>query len=168
MVVVSYGILRYVKLTTTNKVVTMNDVHILLVEDNPGDARLILEALKESKLKTQVSMVTDGVEAMAFLRREGRYANALRPDIMLLDLNLPRKDGRELLEEIKNDPSFKLIPVLVLTTSSSHDDIVSSYARHANSYITKPADMDEFLEVVKSVESFWFDIAKLPPRDPTL
>lgn len=142
----------------------MNEVHILLVEDNPGDARLILEALKESKLKTQVSMVTDGVEAMAFLRREGRYANALRPDIMLLDLNLPRKDGRELLEEIKSDPSFKLIPVLVLTTSSSNDDIVSSYARHANSYITKPADMDEFLDVVKSVESFWFDIAKLPPR----
>lgn len=143
----------------------MNDVHILLVEDNPGDARLILEALKESKLKTQVSMVSDGVEAMSFLRREGRYANALRPDIMLLDLNLPRKDGRELLEEIKSDPDFKLIPVLVLTTSSSHDDIVSSYARHANSYITKPADMDEFLQVVKSVENFWFDIAKLPPRD---
>ncbi len=143
----------------------MNDVHILLVEDNPGDARLILEALKESKLKTNVSMVTDGVEAMAFLRREGRYANALRPDIMLLDLNLPRKDGRELLEEVKSDPDFKLIPVLVLTTSSSSDDILSSYERHANSFITKPADMDEFMEVVRSVESFWFDIAKLPPRD---
>lgn len=143
----------------------MNEVHILLVEDSPGDARLILEAFKESKLKTQISVVTDGVEAMSYLRREGRYSDATRPDIMLLDLNLPRKDGRELLEEIKNDPDFKAIPVLVLTTSNSQDDILGSYERHANSYITKPADMDEFMEAVRSVENFWFDIAKLPPRD---
>lgn len=143
----------------------MHDIHILLVEDNPGDARLILEALKESKLNAHVSIVGDGVEAMAFLRREGRYSTAERPNLMLLDLNLPRKDGRELLEEIKKDPVFKLIPVLVLTTSASNDDILSSYARHANSYITKPADMDEFMEVIRSIENFWFDIAKLPPRD---
>ena len=145
----------------------MNDVHILLVEDSPGDARLILEAFKESKLKTKISVVIDGVEAMAFLKHEGRYTGSLRPDIMLLDLNLPRMDGRELLNEIKNDDHFKMIPVLVLTTSNSRDDIVGSYERHANSYITKPADMDEFMEVVRSVENFWFDIAKLPPRDPS-
>ena len=143
----------------------MNDVHILLVEDSPGDARLIFEAFKESKLKTKISIAVDGVEALAFLKHEGKYSGSLRPDLMLLDLNLPRKDGRELLDEIKSDDDLKSIPVLVLTTSSSRDDIVGSYARHANSYITKPADMDEFLEVVKSVENFWFDIAKLPPRD---
>jgi len=145
----------------------MNDIHILLVEDSPGDARLILEAFKESKLKTKISVVIDGVEAMAFLKHEGKYKGSLRPDIMLLDLNLPRMDGRELLNEIKNDDHFKMIPVLVLTTSNSRDDIVGSYERHANSYITKPADMDEFMDVVRSVENFWFDIAKLPPRDPS-
>jgi len=144
----------------------MNDIHILLVEDSPGDARLIMEAFKDSKLKTKISVVTDGVEAIAFLNHQGRYESSLRPDIMLLDLNLPRMDGRELLNEIKNDDNFKMIPVLVLTTSNSRDDIVGSYERHANSYITKPADMDEFMEVVHSVENFWFDIAKLPPRDP--
>ena len=143
----------------------MNNIHILLVEDSPGDARLILEAFKESKLNTTISITTDGVEAMAFLKHEGKYAGSLRPDFMLLDLNLPRKDGRELLDEVKNDPDLKAIPVLVLTTSSSRDDILGSYERHANSYITKPADMDEFMEVVRSVENFWFDIAKLPPRN---
>src|SRR4029079_19328469 len=111
----------------------MNDIHILLVEDSPGDARLIMEAFKESKLRTKISVVTDGVEAMAFLKHEGKYASALRPDIMLLDLNLPRMDGRELLNEIKNDDNFKMIPVLVLTTSNSRDDIVGSYERHATS-----------------------------------
>jgi chemotaxis family two-component system response regulator Rcp1 len=146
----------------------MNNIHILLVEDSPGDARLIMEAFKETQLKTLISVVTDGVEALAFLKHEGKYAESLRPDIMLLDLNLPRKDGRELLNDIKNDDEFKMIPVLVLTTSSSRDDIIGSYERHANSYITKPADMDEFLEVVRSVENFWFDIAKLPPYDPNV
>jgi two-component system, chemotaxis family, response regulator Rcp1 len=143
----------------------MNIVHILLVEDSPGDARLIFEALKESKLNMKISIAIDGVEALAFLKHEGKYAGSLRPDIMLLDLNLPRKDGRELLDEIKNDNDLKSIPVLVLTTSSSRDDIIGSYQHHANSYITKPADMDEFLEVVRSVENFWFDIAKLPSHD---
>jgi chemotaxis family two-component system response regulator Rcp1 len=144
----------------------MKDIHILLIEDSSGDARLIMEAFKDSRLKTEISVVTDGVEALAFLKGEGKYADALRPDIMLLDLNLPRKDGRELLNEIKNDDNLKMIPVLVLTTSNSRDDIISSYERHANSYITKPADMDEFMDVVRSVENFWFDIAKLPPRNP--
>lgn len=143
----------------------MNNLHILLVEDSPGDARLILEAFKESKLKAKISIAVDGVEALAFLKHEGGYAGALRPDIILLDLNLPRKDGRELLEEIKDDDDFKSIPVLVLTTSSSRDDIIGSYERHANSFITKPADMDEFMQVVSSVENFWFDVAKLPPHD---
>ena len=149
-----------------SKAAPMNNLHILVVEDSPGDARLILEAFKESKLKTKISVTADGVDALAFLKHQGRYAQAERPDIILLDLNLPRKDGRELLEEIKNDDNFKAIPVLVLTTSSSRDDIIGSYERHANSFITKPADMDEFIDVVKSVENFWFDIAKLPPRDP--
>jgi len=145
----------------------MNNLHILVVEDSPGDARLILEAFKDSKLKTKISVTTDGVEALSFLKKEGRYEGVERPDIILLDLNLPRKDGRELLDEIKNDPDFKAIPVLVLTTSNSQDDILGSYERHANSYITKPADIDEFMDVVKSVESFWFDIAQLPPRKST-
>jgi CheY-like chemotaxis protein len=142
----------------------MEKVSVLLVEDSPGDARLILEAFKESKIDTSVRVVEDGVEAMAFLRQQGKYAHEKRPDLILLDLNLPRKDGREVLAEIKNDDDFKQIPVLVLTTSNQSTDIITSYERHANSYITKPIDMDTFFETMKSLEDFWFHVAKLPPN----
>ncbi len=137
-------------------------VNILLVEDNPGDVRLTREALKESKLRNELVVVGDGVEAMAFLRREGRYANAICPDIILLDLNLPRKDGREVLAEIKADPKLRQIPVVVLTSSAAERDIVSAYGLHANCYITKPVDLDQFIAVVKSVQDFWFVVVKLP------
>ena len=144
---------------------TMEKVNVLLVEDSPGDARLILEAFKESKIDTEVRVVEDGVEAIAFLKQEGVYSHEMRPDLILLDLNLPRKDGREVLAEIKNDDNFKQIPVLVLTTSSQAQDIVTSYERHANSYITKPIDMDTFFETMRSLEDFWFRMVKLPPHD---
>lgn len=139
-------------------------VEILLVEDNPGDVRLTREALKDTKLHNNLSIVNDGVEAMAFLRREGPYADAPRPDLILLDLNLPRKDGREVLEEIKSDDDLKRIPVVVLTTSSNDKDIVESYNLHANCYISKPADLGQFLTIVKSIHRFWFSIVKLPPE----
>jgi two-component system, chemotaxis family, response regulator Rcp1 len=142
-----------------------NKVSVLLVEDSPGDARLILEAFKESKINTEVKVVEDGVEAIAFLRQQGSYANEQRPDLILLDLNLPRKDGREVLLEIKNDDALKQIPVLVLTTSNQAQDIITSYERHANSFITKPIDMDTFFETMKSLEDFWFHVVKLPPHD---
>ena len=142
-----------------------NKVNVLLVEDSPGDARLILEAFKESKINTDVKVVEDGVEAIAFLRQQGTYANEQRPDLILLDLNLPRKDGREVLLEIKNDDDLKQIPILVLTTSNQAQDIITSYERHANSYITKPIDMDTFFETMKSLEDFWFRVVKLPPHD---
>jgi two-component system, chemotaxis family, response regulator Rcp1 len=141
----------------------MQPIEILLVEDNPGDVRLTTEALKDSKLHNNLSVVEDGVEAMAFLRREGKYANAARPDIILLDLNLPRKDGREVLEEIKNDEDFKRIPVVVLTTSQDEQDILATYNLHANCYITKPVDLSRFITIVKNIENFWFSIVKLPP-----
>ncbi len=144
--------------------IVMSKISVLLVEDSPGDARLILEAFKESKIETEVKVVEDGVEAIAFLKREGIYAQAARPDLILLDLNLPRKDGREVLAEIKNDDDFKQIPVLVLTTSNQTQDIITSYERHANSYITKPIDMDTFFETMKSLEDFWFRVVKLPPH----
>lgn len=143
----------------------MGKISVLLVEDSPGDARLILEAFKESKIDTEVKIVEDGVEAIAFLKREGVYAHEARPDLILLDLNLPRKDGREVLAEIKNDDDFKQIPVLVLTTSNQTQDILTSYERHANSFITKPIDMDTFFETMKSLEDFWFHVVKLPPRE---
>ncbi len=145
--------------------IAMGKISVLLVEDSPGDARLILEAFKESKIDTEVKVVEDGVEAIAFLKQEGVYANEARPDLILLDLNLPRKDGREVLAEIKNDDDFKQIPVLVLTTSNQAQDILTSYERHANSYITKPIDMDTFFETMKSLEDFWFHVVKLPPHD---
>jgi two-component system, chemotaxis family, response regulator Rcp1 len=143
---------------------SVESVSVLLVEDNPGDVRLTIEALRDVKLHNQLNVVHDGVEAIAFLRREGAYANAPRPDLILLDLNLPRKDGREVLEEIKNDDDLKRIPVVVLTTSSSEKDILESYNLHANCYITKPVDLGQFLTIVKSIQNFWFSIVKLPPE----
>ena len=139
-------------------------VEILLVEDNPGDVRLTQETLKDFKVLNHLSVVGDGVEAMAFLRREGKYAKAPRPDLILLDLNLPKKDGREVLAEIKVDEQLKRIPVVVLTTSSAEQDILNTYDLHANCYITKPVDLDQFSAVVKSIEEFWFTIVKLPPE----
>ncbi len=139
-------------------------IEILLVEDNPADVRLTREALKEEKFLNNLSVVEDGVEAMAFLRREGKYADAPRPDLILLDLNLPRKDGREVLEEVKSDPDLKIIPVVVLTISKADEDIVRSYRLHANCFITKPVDLGQFLKVAKSIQEFWLTIVKLPPN----
>ena len=138
-------------------------VEILLVEDNPGDARLATEALKEAKVRNKPHWVKDGVEAMAFLRRQGAFADAPRPDLILLDLNLPRKDGREVLAEIKADEDFRRIPVVILTISADEQDILRAYDTHANCYITKPLDLDRFMQVVKSIEDFWLEIVKLPP-----
>ncbi len=137
-------------------------VEILLVEDSPTDTRLTIEALHEGKVANNLTHVEDGVEALAFLRREGRYASAPRPDLILLDLNLPRKDGREVLEELKNDPTLKTIPVVVLTTSRADQDILRSYQLHANCYITKPVDFKQFLDVVHTIERFWLTVVTLP------
>ncbi len=137
-------------------------IEILLVEDNPGDARLALEALKESKVRNNLHHVPDGVEAMRFLRRHGEYAGGLTPDLILLDLNLPRKDGREVLAEIKEDAKLRPIPVVVLTTSVAESDLAKSYDLHANAYVVKPIDLDRFVEIVKAIEDFWFFIVKLP------
>lgn len=137
-------------------------VEILLVEDSPGDVRLTKEALKEGKVLNNLNVVGDGVEALAFLRQEGSYKNAVRPDLILLDLNLPKKDGREVLEAIKNDPDLKRIPVVILTTSSAEKDVLKSYDLHANCYVTKPVDFEQFITVVKSVEDFWLTVVKLP------
>ena len=135
---------------------------VLLVEDNPGDARLTLEALKDGKVLNRVSVVPDGVEAMAFLRRQSPYADVPRPNLILLDLNLPKKDGREVLAEIKADPDLKRIPVVILTTSQAEEDIARTYDLHANCYVTKPVDLDKFLEVVRSIEDFWLAFVQLP------
>jgi CheY-like chemotaxis protein len=137
-------------------------IEILLVEDSPGDVRLAVEALKEAKVHNRLSVAEDGVEAMDFLLRKGKYAQAKRPDLILLDLNLPRKDGREVLKEIKADSDLRRIPVVVLTTSSADEDIIKSYDCHANCYITKPVDFQKFMAVVKSIESFWLTVVKLP------
>ena len=137
-------------------------IEILLVEDNPGDVRLTQEALTDGKVRNSMQVVEDGVEAVAFLRREGKYANASRPDLVLLDLNLSKKDGREVLAEIKADDELKRIPVVVLTTSKAEEDIFKAYDQHANCYITKPVDLDQFIAVVRSIENFWFTIVKLP------
>ena len=135
---------------------------ILLVEDNLGDARLAEEALKDSKVHNNLYHVEDGVEAMRFLRRQENYADVPLPDLILLDLNLPRKDGREVLAEIKEDPELRLIPVVVLTTSEAERDLVKTYNLHANAYIVKPIDLNRFIEVVEAIENFWFTIVKLP------
>ncbi len=137
-------------------------VEILLVEDNAGDVRLTREALRENKLHNNLNVVGDGVEAMAFLRREGMYAQSPRPDLILLDLNLPKKDGRQVLSEIKTDEELKRIPVVILTTSKAEEDVVRAYDLHANCYITKPVNLDRFLEVVQAIEEFWLAIVKLP------
>ena len=137
-------------------------VEILLVEDNPADVRLTQEALREGKVKNNLSVARDGEEALAFLRRQGKFKDATRPDLILLDLNLPRRDGREVLADIKNDPDLKLIPVVVLTTSSAEADILKSYKLHANCYITKPVDLEQFVSVVRSIDEFWLTVVKLP------
>ncbi len=139
-------------------------VEVLLVEDNPGDVRLTREALKEGRIRSNLHVARDGVEALAFLRRRGEYAAAPRPDLILLDLNLPRKDGREVLTEIKEDAALRQIPVVVLTSSQAEEDICRAYDLHANCYITKPVDLDQFINVVRSIEDFWFTVVKLPPE----
>lgn len=138
---------------------------ILLVEDNPGDVELTREGFQEAKIKNNLHVVPDGVAAMEFLRREGKYAEAPRPDIVLLDLNLPKKDGREVLAEIKDDDDLKTIPVVILTTSKADEDIVKSYQLSANCYITKPVDYAGFAQIVKSIENFWFSVVVLPPTN---
>jgi two-component system, chemotaxis family, response regulator Rcp1 len=137
-------------------------VEILLVEDNPADARLTREVFEGGRLTTHLNVVSDGEEAMAFLRREGRYSDSPRPKLVLLDLNLPRKDGREVLQELKSDPALCRIPVIVLTTSAAESDILHSYDLQANCFITKPLDLDEFFEVVRAIEDFWLATARLP------
>lgn len=137
-------------------------IEILLVEDNEGDARLAREALKDAKVINTIHRVADGVEAMAFLRKQGKYSKAVRPDLILLDLNLPKKDGREVLAEIKQDDDLKRIPVVILTVSKAEEDITRTYNLHANCYITKPVDLDQFLKVVKAIENFWLTVVKLP------
>ena len=139
-------------------------IDILLVEDNVRDARLAEETLKESRINNRLYHVEDGVEAMQFLRRQGEYAHAPHPDLVLLDLNLPRKDGREVLAEIKEDPELRLIPVVVLTTSEAERDLVKTYDLHANAYVVKPIDFNRFIEVVQAIEDFWLTIVKLPPK----
>ena len=138
-------------------------VEILLVEDNPGDVDLTRETLQDSKLLNHMNVVGNGVEAMAYLRRQGKYAEATRPDLVLLDLNLPKKNGREVLAEVKADDQLRRIPVVVLTTSCAEQDILQTYDLHANCYITKPVNLDQFSAVVRAIEEFWFTIVKLPP-----
>ena len=139
-------------------------IEILLIEDNPGDVRLTKEVLMEGKVRNRLQVVADGVEAMAFLRRENNYAEAPRPDLILLDLNLPKKDGREVLQEIKADHQLRRIPVVVLTTSAADEDILRSYELRANCYITKPVDLNQFIRVVRTIETFWLTIVSLPKR----
>lgn len=144
---------------------TSRPVEILLVEDSQDDVELMVEALKEGKVWHNLSVCEDGVDALDFLRRQGKYGDAPRPDMILLDLNLPKKDGRQVLEEIKADESLKLIPVIVLTTSKAEQDIIKTYKLHANCYITKPVDLDQFITVIKAVEDFWLTVVRLPSRE---
>jgi CheY-like chemotaxis protein len=146
----------------------MMPVEILLVEDSPSDADLAVEALRESKVQTCIHVVEDGVEAIAFVRQQGEYADKPRPDLILLDLNLPRKDGREVLAELKADPDLAIIPVIVLTTSAAKEDILSSYRLHANCYITKPVDFEQFMDIARAIEHFWLAAVQLPPRGLSL
>jgi len=149
----------------TNGTPNIEPIEILLVEDNPGDARLAREALKEGRVSSNLHHVKDGVEAMRYLRRQAEGEGAPPPDLILLDLNMPRMGGREVLAEIKSDPKLKLIPVVVMTTSAAEKDLVESYGLHANAYVVKPMSLDEFAEAMRVVEDFWFATAKLPPRD---
>jgi CheY-like chemotaxis protein len=146
--------------------VTSRGIEILMVEDNPADARLAVEAMKEAKIGNHMTVVADGEEALDFLRRRGRYANAPTPDLVLLDLNLPRKDGREVLAEIKSDPRLKRIPVVVLTTSRAEADVLKAYDLHANCFITKPVEADELLGIVRTIDQFWLSVVKLPGEEP--
>ena len=139
-------------------------VQILLVEDNPGDVRLTHEVFKEAKIVNHLNVVGDGVDAMAFLRREGSFADVVRPDIVLLDLNLPRKSGRDVLEEIKGDPALRNIPIVVLTTSRAEQDVLDAYEHHANCYISKPVDLEQFVDIVRSISQFWLSIVELPAK----
>jgi len=139
-------------------------IQILMVEDNPDDIELTVEALKDARVANHLTAVQDGEEALSYLRCRGKYAQANRPDLILLDLNMPRKNGRDVLREIKNDPQLKRIPVVILTTSQAEDDILHTYDLHANCYITKPVDFNQFLKVVRSIEDFWLTVVKLPPR----
>ena len=142
-------------------------IEILLVEDNPGDVRLTLEVFKDAKIKNTIHSVVDGVEAIEYLRNQGKYAKAARPDLILLDLNLPRKDGREVLADIKADDQLRQIPVVVLTTSRAEEDILKSYNLHANCYITKPVNLDQFIKAIASIEDFWLSVVRLPSRGNT-
>ena len=148
--------------TTANQ--TAKQIEILLVEDNEGDVGLVEEVFQEAKIMNNLNIAEDGEEAILFLRKEGKFSNVPSPDIILLDLNLPGKDGREVLKEIKEDDELKRIPVVILTTSRAEGDILKSYNLHANSYITKPVDFDQFIKVIKSIENFWLDIVKLPSK----
>jgi CheY-like chemotaxis protein len=143
---------------------TQKSMEILMVEDNPADVRLTREAFKEGKIHDKLNVVKDGVEAMAFLHREAPYGNASRPDLIFLDLNLPRKDGREVLAELKADPKLQSIPVVILTTSGADADILTAYRLHANCYVVKPADLDEFSRVLRGIENYWLTVATLPPK----
>ena len=147
-----------------NKKVTGKPIYILLVEDSPGDVRLTKEALQDAKMIVNLDVVGDGMEAMAFLRREGKYAKVQRPDLILLDLNLPKKDGREVLAEVKQDPDLRRIPVVILTISNNEEDILKSYNLHANAYVTKPLGLEQFAKITRSIEDFWFTVVKLPPN----
>ena len=148
-----------------NSQTTGRPIEILLVEDNPGDVRLIVEALRDGKVQNKLHIAKDGMEATAFLHREGEYADALYPDLILLDLNLPKKSGPEVLAEIKEDPALKHIPVVILTSSQEGEDIVKTYNLHANCYVTKPIDLEQFIMVVKSISDFWLTIVKLPTEE---
>jgi two-component system response regulator len=139
-------------------------IQILLVEDSPSDAKLTIRAMKSAKIANEIRHVTDGVRALEFLRQQGEYAMAPRPDLILLDLNLPRKNGQEVLKELRNDPKLTTIPVVVLTTSHQEEDIVRSYQLHANCYVTKPVDFQKFLYIVKTIENFWLSVVELPPK----
>ena len=139
-------------------------IQVLLVEDSPADARLILEVLKDEKIAVDVTIVRDGEEAMTYLKREGEYTNAHRPDLILLDLNLPKKDGREVLAEVKGDPVLSAIPVVILTTSQREEDIFRSYKLQASCYVTKPIDLDQFIKIIKSIDKFWFSAVRFPSK----
>jgi CheY-like chemotaxis protein len=141
-----------------------SQIEVLLVEDDPGDVLMTQEAFEEHKLRNRLTVVSDGVEALAYLRREGKYAEAVTPDLILLDLNLPRRDGRQVLAEIKEDEQLGRIPVVVLTTSQADEDILRSYQLHANAYVTKPVDFDRFIAVVRQIDEFFVSVVKLPPR----
>ena len=147
-----------------NEALTIRPIEILMVEDNPGDVRLTKEALKDAKVSNTLHVVEDGVAALDFLYRRGEYATAPRPDLVLLDLNLPKKNGREVLEEVKQDPQLKMIPVVILTTSQAEEDVLRAYSLHANCYITKPVDFSKFIKIVRTIEEFWLTVVTLPPR----